>query len=65
MCKSSEILKIPTMEDLEKISTKKVKVSFEIKLDNDTVIDDLDISSRFNGCDISNIKMEDIWERFC
>ena len=48
------------MEDLEKISTKKVKVSFEIKLDNDTVIDDLDISSRFNGCDISNIKMEDI-----
>ena len=64
MCKSSEILKIPTMEDLEKISTKKVKVSFEIKLDNDTVIDDLDISSRFDGCDISNIKMEDIWERF-
>ena len=60
MCKSSEILKIPTMEDLEKISTKKVKVSFEIKLDNDTVIDDLDISSRFDGCDISNIKMEDI-----
>ena len=60
MCKSSEILKIPTMEDLEKISTKKVKVSFEIKLDNDTVIDDLDISSRFIGCDISNIKMEDI-----
>ncbi len=65
MSKSSEVLKIPTMEDLEKISTKKVKVSFEIKLDNDTVIDDLDISSRFNGCDISNIKMEDIWERFC
>tara|TARA_B100000035_G_C20847207_1_gene485781 strand:+ start:43 stop:225 length:183 start_codon:yes stop_codon:yes gene_type:complete len=60
MSKSSEVLKIPTMEDLEKISTKKVKVSFEIKLDNDTVIDDLDISSRFNGCDISNIKMEDI-----
>ena len=58
MCKSSEILKIPTMEDLEKISTKKVKVSFEIKLDNDTVIDDLDISSRFDGCDISNIKIE-------
>ncbi len=64
MSKSSEVLKIPTMEDLEKISTKKVKVSFEIKLDNDTVIDDLDISSRFDGCDISNIKMEDIWERF-
>ena len=64
MCKSSEVINIPTMEDLEKISTKKVKVSFEIKLDNDTVIDDLDISSRFNGCDISNIKMEDIWERF-
>ena len=42
MSKSSEVLKIPTMEDLEKISTKKVKVSFEIKLDNDTVIDDLD-----------------------
>tara|TARA_B100000214_G_scaffold125516_1_gene89205 strand:- start:242 stop:424 length:183 start_codon:yes stop_codon:yes gene_type:complete len=60
MCKSSEILKIPTMEDLEKISTKKVKVSFEIKLDNDTVIDDLDISSRFDGCDISNIKTEEI-----
>ena len=60
MSKSSEILKIPTMEDLEKISTKKVKVSFEIKLDNDTVIDDLDISSRFNGCDISNIKTEEI-----
>tara|TARA_X000001382_G_C3061996_1_gene144627 strand:+ start:212 stop:394 length:183 start_codon:yes stop_codon:yes gene_type:complete len=60
MSKSSEVLKIPTMEDLEKISTKKVKVSFEIKLDNDTVIDDLDISSRFDGCDISNIKMEDI-----
>jgi len=58
MCKSSEILKIPTMEDLEKISTKKVKVSFEIKLDNDTAIDDLDISSRFDGCDISNIKIE-------
>ena len=65
MSKSSEVLKIPTMEDLEKISTKKVKVSFEIKLDNDTVIDDLDISSRFDGCDISNIKMEDIWEQFC
>ena len=64
MCKSSEILKIPTMEDLEKISTKKVKVSFEIKLDNDTVIDDLDISSRFDGCDISNIKTEEIWELF-
>tara|TARA_R100000231_G_scaffold69282_1_gene55184 strand:- start:330 stop:512 length:183 start_codon:yes stop_codon:yes gene_type:complete len=60
MSKSSEVLKIPTMEDLEKISTKKVKVSFEIKLDNDTVIDDLDISSRFNGCDISNIKTEEI-----
>lgn len=60
MSKSSEILKIPTMEDLEKISTKKVKVSFEIKLDNDTVIDDLDISSRFDGCDISNIKTEEI-----
>ena len=58
MSKSSEVLKIPTMEDLEKISTKKVKVSFEIKLDNDTVIDDLDISSRFDGCDISNIKIE-------
>ena len=64
MSKSSEVLKIPTMEDLEKISTKKVKVSFEIKLDNDTVIDDLDISSRFDGCDISNIKTEEIWERF-
>ena len=60
MSKSSEVLKIPTMEDLEKSSTKKIKVSFEIKLDNDTVIDDLDISSRFDGCDISNIKMEDI-----
>jgi|TARA_Y100000114_G_C11594028_1_gene247134 hypothetical protein len=60
MSKSSEVLKIPTMEDLEKISTKKVKVSFEIKLDNDTVIDDLDISSRFDGCDISNIKTEEI-----
>ena len=60
MSKSSEILKIPTMEDLEKISTKKIKVSFEIKLDNDTIIDDLDISSRFNGCDISNIKTEEI-----
>ena len=60
MCKSSEVINIPTMEDLEKISTKKVKVSFEIKLDNDTVIDDLDISSRFNGCDISNIKTEEI-----
>ena len=65
MSKSSEVLKIPTMEDLEKISTKKIKVSFEIKLDNDTIIDDLDISSRFDGCDISNIKMEDIWEQFC
>ena len=64
MSKSSEFLKIPTMEDLEKISTKKVKVSFEIKLDNDTVIDDLDISSRFDGCDISNIKTEEIWELF-
>ena len=64
MSKSSEVLKIPTMEDLEKSSTKKIKVSFEIKLDNDVVIDDLDISSRFDGCDISNIKMEDIWERF-
>jgi len=60
MSKSSEVLKIPTMEDLEKSSTKKIKVSFEIKLDNDVVIDDLDISSRFDGCDISNIKMEDI-----
>ena len=60
MSKSSEVLKIPTMEDLEKISTKKIKVSFEIKLDNDTVIDDLDISSRFDGCDISNIKTEEI-----
>ncbi len=60
MCKSSEILKIPTMKEIEKFSTKKVKVSFEIKLDNDTVIDDLDISSRFDGCDISNIKTEEI-----
>ena len=60
MSKSSEVLKIPTMEDLEKISTKKIKVSFEIKLDSDTVIDDLDISSRFDGCDISNIKTEEI-----
>jgi hypothetical protein len=24
----------------------------------------LDISSRFDGCDISNIKTEEIWELF-
>ena len=48
------------MKKLEEMSTKWVKVSCKIKLDNDTVIDDLDITSRFEGCEIKDVEMEDV-----
>ena len=49
-----------TMQKLEDMSTKWIKISFKMKLDNDTVIDDLDITSRFEGCEIKDVEMEDV-----
>ena len=56
---SDEVVKT-MMKNIEKMSTKWVKISFKIKLDNDTVIDDLDITSRFEGCEIKDVEMEDV-----
>ena len=56
---SDEVVKT-MMKNIEKMSTKWVKISFKIKLDNDTVIDDLDITSRFEVCEIKDVEMEDV-----